>query len=92
MYSDCEAAFWFLAQVLKVPYEKIILYGISIGSRPSCYLAERNYGIGGLILQCPTNSMYDNNSDTWYYFNENNISNVSRIKRIVCPLLVIVPL
>lgn len=50
VYSDCEAALKFLTDVLFIPIEKIILYGRSIGTGPSCYLAEKYPNIGGLIL------------------------------------------
>jgi abhydrolase domain-containing protein 17 len=54
-YDDIDAAFAFLTNVLHHPPENIILYGRSLGSGPSCYLAERlkneNIFIGGLVLQ-----------------------------------------
>jgi len=40
-YEDIDAAFAFLTDVLHQPPENIVLYGRSLGSGPSCYLAER---------------------------------------------------
>jgi fermentation-respiration switch protein FrsA (DUF1100 family) len=58
VYSDAEAAFWFLTDTLRVPKEKVILYGRSLGSGPSTYLASQHTDVGGLILQTPISSIY----------------------------------
>merc|ERR1719220_847209 len=58
--SVCEAAlkevaltaFRFILDELKVAYEQIILFGRSVGSGPSVYLASR-FPVGGLILVAP---------------------------------------
>jgi pimeloyl-ACP methyl ester carboxylesterase len=54
-YDDIDAAYEFLINTINIPSENIVLYGRSLGSGPSCYLAERlqnaNVRIGGLILQ-----------------------------------------
>merc|ERR1719384_61070 len=42
-------AFRFILDELKVAYEQVILFGRSVGSGPSVYLASR-FPIGGLIL------------------------------------------
>ena len=38
--ADVEAAFLYLRDIIGVPWERIILYGRSIGSGPSCHLAS----------------------------------------------------
>jgi abhydrolase domain-containing protein 17 len=54
-YDCIDAAYEFLTDTMKISPNNIVLYGRSIGSGPSCYLAERlskmNVRIGGLILQ-----------------------------------------
>ena len=54
-YEDIDAAFEYLTETLHIPSEYIVLYGRSVGSGPSCYLAERLHKeqirLGGLILQ-----------------------------------------
>lgn len=54
-YDDIDAAYNFLTEKMQMKPENIVLYGRSLGSGPSCYLAERlqkeNIQIGGLILQ-----------------------------------------
>lgn len=40
-YDDIDAAYSYLTNVLHTPPRKIVLHGRSLGSGPSCYLAER---------------------------------------------------
>ena len=56
-YADITAAYDFLRLFSGVPPANIILYGRSLGSGPSCYLAQKlcgknesKPGIGGLVL------------------------------------------
>ena len=61
-YADIEAVFDYLTRERKVPAEHIILFGRSLGSGPSCYLAakcsEEGKPIAGLILLSPFTSVY----------------------------------
>lgn len=54
-YQNIDAAYLFLVNNLHVAPEQIVLYGRSLGTGPSCYLAERlkkqQVQLGGLILQ-----------------------------------------
>ena len=88
VYSDCEAAFWFLTQVLQLSPNKIIIYGRSLGSGPSCYLASK-YQVGGLILQTPLSSIYRVVIEFKFTLPGDMFPNIDRIKQVTCPLLVI---
>mmetsp|Transcript_7044 Transcript_7044/g.15266 ORF Transcript_7044/g.15266 Transcript_7044/m.15266 type:complete len:368 (+) Transcript_7044:455-1558(+) len=61
-FADVSAAFSYLTSVLQIPPSSIILYGRSLGSGPSCYLAARTAdegnAVGGLILHAPFLSVY----------------------------------
>jgi len=66
-YSDIEAAFKYLRFNLGVPSKNIVLYGRSLGSGPSCYMAsgtaeseDPSLGgpVGGVILHAPFLSVY----------------------------------
>jgi pimeloyl-ACP methyl ester carboxylesterase len=50
-----DASFQFLTETMRIPSEQVVLFGRSIGTGPSCYLAERlhtaHINLGGLILQ-----------------------------------------
>lgn len=62
IYRNIEAAFHYLTKVRKIPPHQIILYGRSLGSGPSCYLAAKSAlngeSVGGLILHSPFLSVY----------------------------------
>ncbi|RHX96979.1 hypothetical protein DYB36_008048 [Aphanomyces astaci] len=55
VYSDIEAAFAYLVNVKKTRPEHILLYGRSLGTGPSCYLAAKQSRlqapVGGVVLQ-----------------------------------------
>jgi hypothetical protein len=61
-YNDIEAAYLHLTETMGQASENIVLYGRSLGSGPSCYLAQRlrfeGKPLGGLILQSPLLSVY----------------------------------
>ena len=49
LYNDIETVYNYLVNQLGVKPETIILYGRSLGSGPSCYLAEKR-NVGGYII------------------------------------------
>lgn len=55
LYSNIVQVYTYLRQELHARPEKIILYGNSLGSVPSSYLASlpHKYPIGGLVLEAP---------------------------------------
>ena len=62
VYADIEAAFQYLLEVRRLQPEQIVLYGRSLGSGPSCYLASKTaregQSVGGVILQSPLLSAF----------------------------------
>jgi pimeloyl-ACP methyl ester carboxylesterase len=61
-YRNIEAAYNYLRYERKIPASHIVLYGRSLGSGPSCYLARKTSlegeSVGGLILHSPFLSIY----------------------------------
>lgn len=61
-YADIDAAYQYLLDVRRLQPEQIVLYGRSLGSGPSCYLAAKTakegHSVGGVILQSPLLSAY----------------------------------
>jgi len=61
-YADISAVYDYLIKEKKIPPSKIILYGRSLGSGPSCFLAAKSSddgaSVGGLILHAPFLSIY----------------------------------
>lgn len=56
-YEAADAAFHFLNSEEKIPAEKILLLGQSVGTGPACWLAER-YTTRGLVLLSPFRSAF----------------------------------
>lgn len=61
-FADIQAAYTYLTSTLQIPPSSIVLYGRSLGSGPSCFLAartaEEGMPVGGLILHAPFLSVY----------------------------------
>jgi pimeloyl-ACP methyl ester carboxylesterase len=61
-YADILAAYDYLLRVRRLRPEQIVLYGRSLGSGPSCFLAKKTadegQSVGGVILQSPLLSAY----------------------------------
>lgn len=89
VYSDSEAALWFLTSCLRIPIESIVLYGRSLGSGPACYLAEKHPHIAGLVLQTPITSVYRVIVDFRCTMPGDMFPNIDRISRIACPVLLL---
>ena len=92
-YEDVDAAWTFLTEVLKLKPRNIVLYGRSLGSGPSCYLAERlsrdGVKIGGLILQSPIMSVFRVAFNFRFSLPGDMFCNVDRVSRVSCPVFVI---
>lgn len=93
-YADIDAAFKYLVEIKKVVPSRLVLLGRSIGSGPSCYLAERlalsGTPVGGVMLQSPVLSILrvvlPDLRWTWW---GDMFPNVDRVKRMECPIFVI---
>lgn len=61
-YADIDAVFKYLTINKRVPPEKIVVFGRSLGSGPSCYLAgktaARGRSVAALILLSPFTSVF----------------------------------
>eukprot|EP00607_Mallomonas_marina_P005055 CAMPEP_0182426532 /NCGR_PEP_ID=MMETSP1167-20130531/13024_1 /TAXON_ID=2988 /ORGANISM="Mallomonas Sp, Strain CCMP3275" /LENGTH=278 /DNA_ID=CAMNT_0024608021 /DNA_START=58 /DNA_END=891 /DNA_ORIENTATION=+ len=92
-YSDIEAAYTHLTEAMGQSPENIVLYGRSLGSGPSCYLAQRlrfeGKTLGGLILQSPLLSVYRVAFNFRFTLPGDLFPNVDRIADISCPILVV---
>ncbi len=86
-YQDIEAAYNYLAKDLKIPPEKIIIHGRSLGGAVSIDLAARKK-CGGLIVESSFVSAF--RVLTGYkIFPFDKFQSINKIKNIECPVLVI---
>lgn len=86
-YAAIEATFNYATESLGYPPERIILYGRSLGSGPSTWLAEQK-GVAGLILEGAFTSTFRVMTGIkillWDKFD-----NYARMPNIKCPILMI---
>lgn len=86
-YADIEAAYRYLRDRQHIPAEQIVLFGRSIGSGPSLYLASQE-PVGGLILESAFVSIFRILTRLPLYpFDK--FPNLQRIAAIDCPVLLI---
>ncbi|MGJ8653338.1 MAG: alpha/beta hydrolase [Opitutaceae bacterium] len=87
VFAAAEAAYRYATETLGYKPADITLYGRSLGSGPSCWLAEQ-YPVGGLILDGAFSSTFRVMTHVrilpWDYFN-----NIARLPKIDCPMLVL---
>ena len=93
-YRNIESAYSYLRNILGIPACQIVLFGRSLGSGPSCYLAAKTAhdgeSVAGLILHSPFLSIYR------IVVNSSNLGmvgdmfpNANRAPDIRCPTLII---
>mmetsp|Transcript_31969 Transcript_31969/g.95744 ORF Transcript_31969/g.95744 Transcript_31969/m.95744 type:complete len:512 (-) Transcript_31969:259-1794(-) len=68
---------------------KVVLYGQSVGSGPSCYLCSRRENVGGLILHSPFTSGMRVLTPSRALACLDIFPNIDRISKVRCPVMVI---
>lgn len=78
-----------MTEIVNIPADQIILFGRSIGSGPSCYLAEK-YHVAGVILHAPFMSIlrvvFSNLRWTLWF---DKFPNVDRVGNFDCPIYIV---
>lgn len=87
LYEDETAAYDFLTVNLKVPPERIILLGRSVGSGPAVHVAARK-PVAGLVLQSPFLSAYRALTRI-PLLPFDRFPNYKDIRRVHCPVLIV---
>jgi abhydrolase domain-containing protein 17 len=86
-YLDAEAAYDYLHNTLKIPADRIIVYGKSLGAGVALQLAlSRN--VAGLVMESPFLSAYRTYTQFPLIFFD-KYRNAKKITKLSCPLLVI---
>jgi pimeloyl-ACP methyl ester carboxylesterase len=92
-YADIEAVYNFLLETKGLNPEQIVLYGRSLGSGPSCYLASKTASNGrsvaGLILHSPFTSVYRVVFDAGVTLLGDKFPNIDRLKNVECPVCIV---
>ncbi len=85
--QDMEAAYFYLTETLKIPPERIIVYGRSVGGGPALELAAR-YPVGGLVVESSFTSIFRTVTRIPIY-PVDKFNNIRNIQRVNSPVLVI---
>ena len=89
VYQDITAVYEFICKELESnPAKGLLLYGQSVGSGPSCYIAHR-MPVAGLILHSPILSGVRVLTTSRLLACCDIFPNIDRIRRVNCPVLVI---
>lgn len=92
-YANIEAAYLYLITVRKLQPEQIVLYGRSLGSGPSCYLAaktaQEGRSVAGVILQSPLLSAYRVAFNFRFTCFGDKFPNIDYAPYIRCPVFIV---
>ena len=90
--EDAEIVYDFLMSNLRIQPHQIILFGRSIGSGPSTYLASKK-NVGALILMSPFTSIRSVVRDlagSWAQFLiKERFNNLEAISKVICPTFLV---
>ena len=93
LYEDIDAAWNHLVTKMNIAPSSIVIYGRSLGSGPSSYLAERLSKKGtpaaGLILQSPLLSVFRVAFEFRYTLPWDMYPNIDRIAHVTMPIFII---
>mmetsp|Transcript_10184 Transcript_10184/g.14406 ORF Transcript_10184/g.14406 Transcript_10184/m.14406 type:complete len:288 (+) Transcript_10184:150-1013(+) len=92
-YADIDAVYRYLVNNQNVAPEKIVLYGRSLGSGPSCYLgaktSEAGRPVAGVILHSPFTSVYRVVVDFGFSGWGDKFCNIDRVRKFRCPAFIV---
>lgn len=93
VYADIEAAYQYLLEARKIMPESIVLYGRSLGSGPSCYLASKTAkegrSVAGVILQSPLLSAFRVAFNFRFTMVWDKFPNIDYAPHIRCPVFIV---
>jgi pimeloyl-ACP methyl ester carboxylesterase len=89
-YRDVKMVYeWVVSNVANNDESNVILYGQSVGSGPSCYLASRRPNVGGLVLHSPFTSGMRVLTPSRALACLDIFPNIDRIRRVKCRVYIL---
>lgn len=86
VYASAEAAYAQLTETFSIAPSNIVVLGLSIGSGPACYLAEKHKDVGGLVIHSGFTSAFRVVTRI-RLFPIDPFPNLVRMAKIECPKL-----
>ena len=87
-YNDIETVYNFMLNKLKIPPNRIILFGRGLGTGPSVYLSSKTR-VAGLILMSGFLSIYRIMMNFRWTLPGDIFANIDKIKNVRCPVCII---
>ena len=87
-YNDIDTVYSYMLNVLKVTPDRIVVFGKSLGTGPSVYLASKQR-VAGLILMSAFLSIYRVVLNFRWTMPGDMFPNIDRIKSVECPVCII---
>ena len=87
-YNDADTVYNYMTSNLNIPHNRIVIFGRSLGSGPSCYLAEK-YPVAGLILNSGFMSVFRVAFKFRWTLPGDMFPNIDRIKNVKCPVCIV---
>jgi fermentation-respiration switch protein FrsA (DUF1100 family) len=87
-YNDIDTVYNYMVTVLKIPPGRIVLFGRSLGTGPSVYLAAKEK-VAGLIMNSGFLSIYRVVLNFRWTMPGDMFPNIDRIKNVECPVCII---
>lgn len=89
-YTDIAGVLnWTIEEICGGDASKVILYGQSVGSGPSCYQAMKTDGLGGMVLHSPFMSGMRVLTPSRILGCLDIFPNIDRVRKAKCPVMVI---
>lgn len=88
-YRDVKMVYEWVVKNVTNHESNVILYGQSVGSGPSCYLASRRENVGGLVLHSPFTSGMRVLTPSRALACLDIFPNIDRITKVKCPVFII---
>ena len=87
-YDDIETVYLHFTEIYGIDPDKIILFGRSIGSGPTCYIAEK-YPVAGVIINCGLMSALRVVFNLRWTLPFDKFPNIDRIPNFNCPVFIV---
>lgn len=86
-YESADAAFTYLTKERGYQQEDIIVFGTSVGSGPTCYLAQK-HKLKGVVLECPFTSIIRVVSQSMFGRLVDMFQNINKLPKVKCPVYI----
>ncbi|CAK0847458.1 unnamed protein product [Prorocentrum cordatum] len=87
-FYETQAAFKYLRDIIGIPWQEVVLYGRSIGSGPTIYLAAKT-AVRAMVLQSPLCSIYRVAMGSKVALPFDMFPNIDRIREVKCPTYIV---